>query len=267
MAGRRRPAVPPAIPGPPARSLGGRGFLRVRRVLRPALRVQTSALPPLRNRDRPAASSGAVDQPCPNCGQPMLAGVGIDLWKLSSGNLRSQDAQPVCGGCAGRVPNSGAQLGLAGGCAIARRKANRLAHPVGRSQPRCSAAGFAMPSPDEEWFDFADEFMSCWTCHSQSPSRQRPQAGICHSRPRGSRPSANGTFVDSHKLGPGEVVKLSEGDIVRVGTTEMVFKSLWLPPSGQGLSMKAARLCVATLGCWGFRPSPGLDPRSWFRRR
>jgi pSer/pThr/pTyr-binding forkhead associated (FHA) protein len=48
-------------------------------------------------------------------------------------------------------------------------------------------------------------------------------------------PSANGTFVDSHKLGRGEVVKLSEGDIVRVGTTEMVFKSLWLPPAGQGM--------------------------------
>jgi len=49
-------------------------------------------------------------------------------------------------------------------------------------------------------------------------------------------PSANGTFVDAHRLGRGEIVKLSDGDIVRVGTTEMVFKSLWLPPGGQGPS-------------------------------
>ena len=27
-------------------------------------------------------------------------------------------------------------------------------------------------------------------------------------------------------------MNLSEGDIVRMGTTEMVFKSLWLPPGG-----------------------------------
>jgi pSer/pThr/pTyr-binding forkhead associated (FHA) protein len=47
-------------------------------------------------------------------------------------------------------------------------------------------------------------------------------------------PSANGTFVNSHKLAPGEVVDLSEGDIVRVGRTELMFKSLWLSPSGRG---------------------------------
>ena len=63
---------------------------------------------------------------------------------------------------------------------------------------------------------------------------RKPAFSICDRVDPG--PSANGTFVDSHKLAPGEVVKLSEGDIVRVGTTEMVFKSLWLPPGGQGLS-------------------------------
>jgi pSer/pThr/pTyr-binding forkhead associated (FHA) protein len=45
-------------------------------------------------------------------------------------------------------------------------------------------------------------------------------------------PSANGTFVNSRKLGPGEVVRLSDGDFVKLGATEMLFKALWLPPSG-----------------------------------
>ena len=165
----------------------------------------------------------------------MLAGVGIDLWNLSSGNLRSQDAQPVNGGRAGRVPNSGAQLGLAGGSAIARRKANRLAHPVGRAASVLSR-GVRNASPDEEWFDFADEFMSAGHAIVNRPvGSDRRQAFSIHDRVDPG-PSANGTFVDSHKLGPGEIVKLSEGDIVRVGTTELVFKSLWLPPSGQELS-------------------------------
>jgi hypothetical protein len=32
------------------------------------------------------------------------------------------------------------------------------------------------------------------------------------------------------------VVELSEGDTVRVGRTELIFKSLWLSPSGKGKS-------------------------------
>jgi FHA domain len=42
--------------------------------------------------------------------------------------------------------------------------------------------------------------------------------------------SANGTFVNSHKLGVGEVVRIGDGDIIKVGATELLFKSLWLPP-------------------------------------
>jgi hypothetical protein len=42
-------------------------------------------------------------------------------------------------------------------------------------------------------------------------------------------PSSNGTFVNSQKLGADKVVVLSDGDVVRIGTSEMLFKSLWLP--------------------------------------
>ena len=43
-------------------------------------------------------------------------------------------------------------------------------------------------------------------------------------------PSVNGTFVNSRKLGLGEQVRLADGDIIKVGTAELLFKSLWLPP-------------------------------------
>jgi pSer/pThr/pTyr-binding forkhead associated (FHA) protein len=44
-------------------------------------------------------------------------------------------------------------------------------------------------------------------------------------------PSANGTFVNSHRLRPGEELRLGDGDVIKVGATELVFRALWLPPS------------------------------------
>jgi hypothetical protein len=43
-------------------------------------------------------------------------------------------------------------------------------------------------------------------------------------------PSVNGTFVNSQKLGPGDLVRLADGDVIKVGATELLFRSLWLPP-------------------------------------
>jgi hypothetical protein len=43
-------------------------------------------------------------------------------------------------------------------------------------------------------------------------------------------PSSNGTFLNGRKLDPKEVAQLSDGDLIRVGNTEILFRSLWLPP-------------------------------------
>ena len=48
-------------------------------------------------------------------------------------------------------------------------------------------------------------------------------------------PSSNGVFVNADRLPVGEARELADGDIIRLGTTEMTFRSLWLPPTG-GLS-------------------------------
>ena len=96
--------------------------------------------------------------------------------------------------------------------------------------------GVRNPGADEEWFDFADEFMSCGHAIVYRPAGNDRQEAFAIRDRVDPGPSANGTFVDAHRLGRGEIVKLSDGDIVRVGTTEMVFKSLWLPPGGQGPS-------------------------------
>jgi pSer/pThr/pTyr-binding forkhead associated (FHA) protein len=46
--------------------------------------------------------------------------------------------------------------------------------------------------------------------------------------------SANGVFVNSQKISPGVPHELSDGDMIRLGTTELQFKSLWLPPGVVG---------------------------------
>jgi pSer/pThr/pTyr-binding forkhead associated (FHA) protein len=85
----------------------------------------------------------------------------------------------------------------------------------------------------ETWFDFNDKFVSNGHALVHRPKRDDQNEAFTIRDREVPGPSANGTFVNSRKLTPGEVVELSEGDIVRVGRTELMFKSLWLSPSGK----------------------------------
>ena len=79
---------------------------------------------------------------------------------------------------------------------------------------------------------FEDGFMSSGHAVLSRPQTgERTDAFTIRDRDRPG-PSANGTFVNSHKLVKGEIVRLADGDIIKVGTTELLFKSLWLPPVG-----------------------------------
>lgn len=91
-----------------------------------------------------------------------------------------------------------------------------------------SRAG-AEPAGADRVVTFDDTYMS-----SAHAVLSRPATGNRDDaftiRDRQNPASANGTFVNSRKLGPGEVVRLGEGDIIKVGATELLFKALWLPP-------------------------------------
>ncbi|HZL20511.1 MAG TPA: FHA domain-containing protein [Polyangia bacterium] len=50
-------------------------------------------------------------------------------------------------------------------------------------------------------------------------------------REREGAPTANGTFVNSRRILPGESLGLADGDVIKVGATQIVFRSLWLPGS------------------------------------
>jgi hypothetical protein len=81
----------------------------------------------------------------------------------------------------------------------------------------------------EKVIPFADTFMSIGHARVRRPATgERTDAFTIRDR-KDPGPSANGTFVNSHKLTPEEVVRLSDGDVIKVGDTELLFKSLWLP--------------------------------------
>jgi hypothetical protein len=90
----------------------------------------------------------------------------------------------------------------------------------------------APPTGAAKLVSFDDGFMSSGHAVIGRPvTGEKTDAFTIRDRDRPG-PSANGTFVNSHKLVKGEIVRLADGDIIKVGTTEMLFKSLWLPPVG-----------------------------------
>lgn len=87
----------------------------------------------------------------------------------------------------------------------------------------------AAPSGRDRLVEFNDTYMS-----SAHAVLGRPASGgrddAFTIRDRQNPASANGTFVNSRRLAAGEVLRIADGDVVKVGATELLFKSLWLPP-------------------------------------
>jgi hypothetical protein len=194
--------------------------------------------PDLGERDSPDARAlvpGVVEQVCPNCGQPMLAS-----WGSSCGNCRPAMAAPktlylAASAVQGLSPTPGLSLGwfvvLQSPDEQRRGTLIELTAPIS-----VLSRGRRRVATDAECFDINDDFMSGGHASVHRPrGSERGDSFTIRDREEPS-PSANGTFVNSHKLGPGEVVQLSEGDIIRLGTTELIFKSLWLPPGVPGLA-------------------------------
>jgi hypothetical protein len=91
----------------------------------------------------------------------------------------------------------------------------------------------AMPSSDERVIEFTDAFMSSGHAVLRRPrTGNREDAFTVRDRDTPG-PSANGTFVNSRKLAGGETVRLADGDSIQVGSTELLFRSLWLPAPGR----------------------------------
>jgi len=181
----------------------------------------------------PAPVPGGVEQFCPNCGQPMLAS-----WGSSCGNCRPAMSAPKtlylsASVFQGAAPAPGLSLGWF--AVLQSPDEKRRGALIELSAPIVVLSrGVRRVAADEEWFDINDEFMSGGHAVVHRPRGSDRSASFTIRDREEPGPSANGTFVNSHKLGRGEVVQLSDGDIIRLGTTELIFKSLWLPPGAPG---------------------------------
>lgn len=185
----------------------------------------------------------AAEIACPNCGEPMLSG-----WGSTCGKCRPNLVSPktffgalpgaLPGSLSGALPGSlpgrsplmageGMSLGwLLVIRSIDRDKRGTLVE-LDTDKNVLSRGGLSSNAGDKVIM-FDDTYMSNGHALVNRPATgARTDAFTI--RDREDPPSANGTFVNSHKLTAGEVVRLSDGDIIKVGATELLFKSLLLP--------------------------------------
>lgn len=180
-----------------------------------------------------AAPAKIEERACPNCGQPMLA-----AWGSTCGNCRPRMAAPKTiyssvVDARGAAPQPGMSLGWF--VVLSSLDAEKTGRLIELQTPVIILSrGAQESSAMETWVDFNDKFISNGHALIYRPQRANQDEAFTIRDREIPGPSANGTFVNSHKLAPGEIAELSEGDIIRVGRTELMFKSLWLSPSGRG---------------------------------
>jgi hypothetical protein len=169
---------------------------------------------------------------CPNCGEPMLAGWGTTCGKCRPHLVSAKTMFLAAGQVA--LPSQ-APGGMTLGWLVVVRSVDEKQRggliELDQQRVVLSRAG-AGAGGGARVVEFDDTFMSSGHAVLNRPSTgDRTDAFTINDRDNPS-PSVNGTFVNSHKLTPGEVIRLADGDVLKVGATEMLFKSLWLPPVG-----------------------------------
>jgi hypothetical protein len=88
--------------------------------------------------------------------------------------------------------------------------------------------GDASSPPKPGLYEFSDIFMSNGHAVIARPRTGDRSDAFTISEREGA-PTANGTFINSKRLIPGESIALADGDVIKVGATQIVFRSLWLP--------------------------------------
>jgi hypothetical protein len=178
---------------------------------------------PDRSRKNTAETAVVAEENCPQCGQPML-----HSWGATCG---------VCRPPAGH-PRDAERIAAARG----NQRALTLAWLVVIETPDGGQEGAVLPLeqpvivltrhgavagvPGE--IALRDDFLSAGHALIKSAA-SGPELQFTLEDRQNPGPSANGTFLNGRRLGPGEAAVLCDGDEVRVGSTEMAFRSLVVP--------------------------------------
>jgi hypothetical protein len=179
----------------------------------------------------PAATPREI--PCPNCGEAMLSGWGTTCGRCRP-NLVAPKTLYMAPGLVASASASQAAEGMTLGWLVivssidTQRRGALVELDHGRS---ILSRADSMSSGTPGLIEFADTFMSSGHAVLSRPrSGNRTDAFAISDRE--TAPSANGTFVNSRRMLAGESLRLADGDVIKVGATEMVFRSLWLPGLG-----------------------------------
>jgi hypothetical protein len=169
--------------------------------------------------------------PCPNCGESMLPGWGTTCGKCRPNLVAPKTLFMDVGAMSASALSRGtANMTLGWLVVVGTTDVNHQAAllELNHDDTILSRAD-AMPSTDERVVELADVFMSSGHAIITRPrTGTREDAFTIRDRDTPS-PSANGTFVNSRRLNLAETVRLADGDMIQVGSTELLFRSLWLP--------------------------------------
>lgn len=166
-----------------------------------------------------------LEQACPNCGEPMLAAWGATCGRCKPALSYSKTVILGSVDVAGMLPIALGWLVVVRSPKPALRGTlYELGRPVTILTRSDTGAveGTQVVALD-------DGFMSAAHATIRRPTTLGPTAAFSIEDRRLPGPSANGTFVNARKLGAGETARLGDGDMIRLGATELKFKSLLLP--------------------------------------
>jgi hypothetical protein len=164
-----------------------------------------------------------AEENCPQCGQPMLRGWGATCGLCRPPLGRARDEERIAAARSGQRAQTGAWLviidtpdGAMDGAVL----------PVDQPVVVLTRQGAVAGVPGE--IALRDDYLSAGHALIKNVSAGSEGQFTLEDR-REPGPSANGTFLNGRRLGVGETASLCDGDEVRVGSTELVFRTLFLP--------------------------------------
>jgi hypothetical protein len=168
--------------------------------------------------------------PCPNCGEPMLAD-----WGTTCGRCRPNLVAPktlfLSPNQAATSSRAGQGLTLGWLVVISSLDERRPGTLIELDQDKSTLSRGDAPLPGQPGlFEFSDIYMSNGHAVVVRP-RTSDRNDAFSIREREGAPTANGTFVNSRRVLPGESLGLADGDVIKVGATQLVFRALWLAGS------------------------------------
>jgi hypothetical protein len=188
------------------------------------------AVMPTRLPDRPrnktvdnAAGQAVAEENCPQCGQPMLHGWGATCGACRPPVGHARDEGRIAAARQGQRSQTLAWLVVIDtpdnghdGAVLA------IDQPVVVLTRHGAVAGV----PGE--IALRDDFLSAGHALIKTVSTG-PEVQFTVEDRLSPGPSANGTFLNGQRLPHGQVAPLCDGDEIRVGSTELVFRSLFVP--------------------------------------